>query len=90
MTSDEDTYLVLCEYDTDDSISCVENDDYEGLGTNSKIEWTPSVDKAYQIEITTYEAETVGDFTLTLEGAGGIGDALSLENSIGQSQRQRR
>ena len=44
------------------------NDDIESGITNSKIEWTPVEGRSYGIEITTYEANALGDFTLTISG----------------------
>ncbi|MCY3542795.1 MAG: S8 family serine peptidase [Chloroflexi bacterium] len=71
LTSNEDTYMLLWEYDDDsaDWILIDENDDIVRGNTNSGITWTPTQGKSYLLDLTTYKANTLGDFTLTIEAA---------------------
>ena len=68
--SDTDTFMLLWEWDAINErwIFLDANDDIESGITNSKIEWTPVEGRSYGIEITTYEANALGDFTLTISG----------------------
>ena len=70
LTSLEDTVLVLFEWDAgSESWALVEmNDDIQQDNTNSRIEWTSVAGQRYMLDVTTYEATTLGDFTLTLDG----------------------
>ena len=61
LTSTEDTYLYL----TGEGVS-YENDDIVSGNLNSRIEETLAAGGPYTIEATTYQAETTGDFTLTV------------------------
>ena len=70
LASSEDTVLVLFEWDAaSESWEFVEmNDDVEQDNTNSRIEWTSVAGQSYRLDVTTYEATTLGDFTLTVDG----------------------
>ena len=68
LTSDEDTYMLLWQVDaaTETWTLLGENDDIAPGNTNSQITWTPTEGQDYVIDLTTYTATTVGDFTLTI------------------------
>ena len=76
LESSEDTVLVLFEWDAgSESWALVEmNDDIQQDNTNSRIEWTSVAGQSYLLDITTYEATTLGDFTLTLAAAAETAD----------------
>lgn len=86
LTSDHDTYMLLWEYDVaSEQWSLVgENDDMAQGNTNSRIQWTPTEGKSYSIHITTYNANTLGDFTLSIEseGANSQGSSYSPSTAI--------
>ncbi len=69
LESNEDTVLVLFEWDDgNEEWAFVEmNDDRADGDTNSRIEWNAILGQEYLLAITTYEATTLGDFTLTLD-----------------------
>ena len=73
LESSEDTVLVLFEWDTaSESWVFVEmNDDIQQGNTDSRLEWTSVAGQSYLLDVTTYEATTLGDFTLTLDAAPG-------------------
>ena len=79
LESSEDTVLVLFEWDaTSESWAFVEmNDDIQPGNTDSRIEWASVAGQSYLLDVTTYEAATLGDFTLTLNAAAG-----SAQNSL--------
>ncbi|MCY3638898.1 MAG: hypothetical protein OXG80_07350, partial [Chloroflexi bacterium] len=84
LTSNEDTYMLLWEYD-DDSAELTfvdENDDIVRGNTNSGITWTPTLGKSYLLDLTTYDANTLGDFTLTIEAASSGTQGQSSGQSI--------
>ena len=85
LESSEDTVLVLFELDAaSESWVLVEmNDDIQPGNTNSRIEWTSVAGQSYLLDVTTYEATTLGDFTLTLNAAAG-----SAQNSMIQPNTQ--
>ena len=76
LESSEDTVLVLSVWDAaSESWALVEmNDDIQQDNTNSRIEWTSVAGQSYLLDITTYEATTLGDFTLTLDAAAETAD----------------
>ena len=76
LESSEDTVLVLSVWDAaSESWALVEmNDDIQQDNTNSRIEWTSVAGQSYLLDITTYEATTLGDFTLTLAAAAETAD----------------
>jgi len=80
LTSDEDTYMLLWEVNDGDGpwTRLDENDDISRDNKNSRITWTPTEGKKYILDLTTYTAETLGDFTLT------ISDDTNTQNSAGQ------
>ena len=83
LTSDEDTYLVLWQVnDGDEPWTLIDiNDDIDSGNTNSRITWTPTQGNTYVIDLTTYTAEILGDFTLIVE----LGSGNSQGSSIGYS-----
>ena len=90
LTSDQDTVLVLWEWNaTTETLDFVEmNDDIvQGSNTNSRIVWTPVVGKTYVFGLTTYNAETLGDFTLTIDTgtSSGQGQIAEGEQSLGRA-----
>ena len=89
LTSDQDTVLVLWEWNaTTETLDFVEmNDDIVGGNTNSRIVWTPVVGKTYVFGLTTYNAETLGDFTLTIDTgtSSGQGQIAEGEQSLGRA-----
>ena len=90
LTSDQDTVLVLFEWNTEtDNWDFVEqNDDLAQGNTNSRIEWTPVWGKSYAFVMTTYTADTLGGFTLTLADGTANTQSSTGEQSIGQSGLQ--
>ena len=84
LTSNEDTYMLLWEYDDDSGeLTFVdENDDIVRGNTNSGITWTPTLGKSYLLDLTTYDANTLGDFTLTIEAASSGTQGQSSGQSI--------
>ena len=93
LTSDDaDTYMVLWEWDADqaDYVLVDSNDDLEQDNANSRIEWTPVQGQHYLLDLTTYTANTLGEFTFTLEEgtASAQGQGSTGEQSIGQSDLQ--
>ena len=85
VTSDKDTYMLLWEIDaaTDEWRIVDENDNMAPGNTNSRIQWTPTEGNLYVIDVTTYTADTLGDFTLTIDIEGGTpqGSSNSMEYS---------
>ena len=81
LTSDEDTYMVLWEFDdiNEPWTRVDENDDISRDNKNSRITWTPTAGKRYILDLTTYTAETLGEFTLTITS----GNA-NMQNSADQ------
>ena len=81
LKSDEDTYMLLWRVidDTEPWALLDRNDDMVEGNTNSRITWTVTQGETYVIDLTTYTAETLGDFTLTIEFGTG-----SSQNSTGQ------
>ena len=68
LESTQDPYLFLREGTGRDGTVLHENDDIEGsANTNSRVNETLAVGD-YTIEATTYEAETSGDFTISISG----------------------
>jgi len=65
LTSDEDTYLYLLDYDN----NIIQEDDDGGSGTNSKINVTLSAG-TYKIEATTYSSGAIGTFRIKVIGEG--------------------
>ena len=64
LESTEDTYMLLYEWDDDDEIWNLleKNDDIVSGNTNSRISWTPTEGQSYLLDLTTYNADTLGDF----------------------------
>ena len=89
LTSDQDTVLVLWEWNaTTETLDFVEmNDDIVQGNTNSRIVWTPVVGKTYVFGLTTYNAETLGEFTLTIDTgtSSGQGQITEGEQSLGRA-----
>ena len=85
LESSEDTVLLLYEWDTEREtwVFTEMNDDIVFGNTNSRIEWDAIAGQRYLLDITTYNANTLGDFTLTLEGQAG-----SAPNSLIQPNTQ--
>ena len=79
LESSEDTVLFLWEMDevTEDLVFVAGNDDIVRGDTNSEVSWTPTVGREYYVDMTTYDAETLGDFTLTIRSDST--DAQSME-----------
>ena len=95
LTSEQDTYLILWEWDEDaeEYVRLTENDDITLGNTNSRIEWTPVLGQDYLLDLTTYTADTLGDFTLTLESSTASGQnsqGLSQQDFSGDVERQHR
>ena len=59
------------------------NDDIQRDNTDSRMEWTSVAGQSYLLDVTTYKAATLGNFTLTLSGAEG-----STQNSLIQPNTQ--
>ena len=86
--SAEDTVMLLWEFDRDedgniidDSFRLVDaNDDLELNNTNSRINWNAVAGKYYLLDLTTYELNTLGDFTLRIEETAGS-STQSLEGA---------
>ena len=85
LTSPEDTFMLLWEVnDGDEPWTLVDmNDDISSRNNNSRITWTPTQGKIYALDITTYTAETLGVFALTIELATG-----SAQGSTGQQSME--
>ncbi|MYC07128.1 MAG: S8 family serine peptidase [Chloroflexi bacterium] len=68
LESSKDTALFLWEWDEENEgrVFVAGNDDIVRGNTNSKVSWTPTGGKVYYIDMTTYEPQTLGDFTLTV------------------------
>ena len=68
VTSDEDTVLVLWEWDSDNSVwKFIEmNDNCTAGSTDSCITWKPGTGREYLLDYTTHNVETLGDFALTI------------------------
>ena len=95
LTSEQDTYLILWEWDEDaeEYVRLTENDDITLGNTNSRIEWTPVLGQDYLLDLTTYTADTLGDFALTLESSTASGQnsqGLSQQDFSGDVERQHR
>ena len=90
LTSEQDTVLVLYEWniETERWDFVEQNDDLARGNTNSRIEWTPVLGKSYAFVMTTYTANTLGDFTLTLADGTANTQGSTGEQSIGQSAHQ--
>ena len=90
LTSDQDTVLILFEWntETEDWDFIEQNDDLVQGNTNSRIEWTPVPGKVYGLVMTTYDANTLGAFTLTIEDSNSSTQGSTIEQSIGQSGLQ--
>ena len=84
LTSDKDTVLLIWEWDIqDEEWDIVEmNDDVVQGNTNSRIEWTPTQGQSYLLDLTTFAANTLGDFTLTIE------TSTANSQSMGQAEIQ--
>ena len=69
LTSEKNTVLVLRKFNENKELSNVveQNDDLAQDNSNSRIEWTPVERAEYVFVMTTYTANTLGDFTLTIE-----------------------
>ena len=95
LTSEQDTYLILWKWDEDaeEYVRLTENDDITLGNTNSRIEWTLVQGQDYLLDLTTYTANTLGDFTLTLESSTASGQnsqGLSQQDFSGDVERQHR
>ena len=90
LTSEEDTVLVLWEWNSEtEELDFVEmNDDLVQGNTNSRIEWTPAAGKTYVFGLTTYNANTLGDFTLMVEAGTASSQGATIEQGIGHSDLQ--
>ena len=90
LTSEEDTYMLLYEWDSENEefVFVADNDDIVQGNTNSRIEWTPVLGRSYILDLTTYNADTLGDFTLTIEAGTASMQGSTEEQSIGQSDLQ--
>ena len=84
LESEKDTVLVLWEWNVEDEQwDYVEmNDDMVSGNTNSRIEWTPTARQSYLFDLTTYTANTLGDFIFTL------GSGTANSQSMGQAEIQ--
>ena len=75
LESDEDTILLLWDYEVDHNGEYIENslilveanDGFDPGNTNSRIEWEASAAKRYILDLMPFEPEPVGEFTLTIE-----------------------
>ena len=74
LTSDEDTFLYLLDGHGTSGSENAKNDDIANDDRNSRIEATGLAAGDYTIEATTYDAETSGNFTLSVE----IGDVTTV------------
>ncbi|MXY47385.1 MAG: S8 family serine peptidase [Chloroflexi bacterium] len=68
LESSKDTALFLWDWDEEieERVFVAGSDDIVRGNTNSKISWTPTEGKIYYLDMTTYEPQTLGDFTLTV------------------------
>jgi len=84
LSSSEDTYMLLWEIDaaTDEWTLIDENDDLADDNTNSRITWTPTIGTSYVLDLTTYKANTLGDFTLTIKKSATDSQGLSSDQSM--------
>ena len=75
--------MLLWEWDTteQDYVFVSSNDDLAEGNSNSRIDWTPTEGQTYLLDLTTYHANTLGDFTLT------IGESSSSAQSSSTEQR---
>lgn len=82
--SETDTVLLLWEWNAQEREwkFLKINDDIENGNTNSIIRWSASANQFYNVSVTTYQPETLGDFTLTITS----GNATT--QSMGQSAKQ--
>ena len=89
--SDQDTYLFLLEGNPDTGEVLLENDDIDSGNRDSRITTTLGAGD-YTIEVTTYSADEIGDFILTVatlldeddgcaEDLGGLDDELSRDGA---------
>ena len=90
MTSDEDTFMVLSEIDGVTGVLTIVgvNDDIAPGNTNSQITWTPTQGNSYFVYLTTYDANTTGDFTLTIQEDSSGSQGQRSEQSIDLSDMQ--
>ena len=90
MTSDEDTFMVLSEIDGVTGVLTIvgENDDIAPGNTNSQITWTPIQGNSYYVYLTTYDANTTGDFTLSIKASVAGAQGQRSEQSIDLSDMQ--
>lgn len=65
-SSDLDTYIIVVPPEGDQ----IDNDDFEGLGTNSRVELTLSASGEYRVVATTYQPGESGNYELVVSGAG--------------------
>ena len=79
LESSKDTALFLWEWDEENEkrVFVAGNDDIARGNTNSKVSWTPTEGKVYYLDMTTYESQTLGDFTLTVDN--GSSDTQGME-----------
>ena len=84
LESEEDTVLVLWKWDAEnEQWDFVEqNDDLAQGNTNSRIEWTPTQGSTYSLLMTTYPANTLGDFTLTIEEGASSGQSSMTDQRM--------
>ena len=82
--------MVLWEWnEEDDQWDFVEmNDDLVSGNTNSRIEWTPTQGQSYLLDLTTYTANTLGDFTLSITTGTASSQSSLGEQSIGHPDIQ--
>ncbi|MXY46295.1 MAG: hypothetical protein F4Y44_04780 [Chloroflexi bacterium] len=90
LTSEEDTFMVLSEIDgvTGELTIVGVNDDIDRNNTNSRITWTPTQGNSYFAYLTTYDPNTTGDFTLTIEASGAGAQGQRSVQSINLSDIQ--
>lgn len=83
LESSEDTVMLLWEWnEADEEWDFVEiNDDLEAGNTNSRITWTPVQGATYLLDLTTYESETLGDFTLKIEDGSASSQGQRMQSS---------
>ena len=75
-STDQDTVLFLWKWDeaSEELVFVAANDDIvSGTNTNSRVSWTPTEGTVYYLDMTTYDAERLGDFTLTIAAGSGSG-----------------
>ena len=79
-STSQDTVLFLWKWDEDNEqrVFVAANDDIVSrTNTNSRVSWTPTEGTVYYLDMTTYDAEKLGDFTLTIAGSSGSGQGSS-------------